>query len=214
MELTRSLNCRDLTKCDVLDSLGEKIGRIGDMTFTFDGELKLSQFIIAGSRMEELLESMKIRPDKDPLFDASIIRLIGDKVRLNTQANSLKTTLDVDAIPKGEVRWSELQKKDIIDKDDVKVGTAVDIDFGLDGTASLIVGGGMIEETLESVGLKTDIDIIVPSATIESMGEKIKLNVTKEELKLTMDEALRSDAVTKARDRKSGYKVHLLHTTP
>ena len=214
MELTKSMNCRDLTKCDVLDSLGEKIGRIGDMTFTFDGELKLSQFILAGSRMEELLESMKIKPDKDPVFEASIIRRIGDKVVLNTQVNSLKTTLDVDAIPKGEIRWSELQKKDIIDKDEVKVGTAVDIDFDLDGTASLIVGGGMIEETLESIGLKSDIDIIVPCASIESMGEKIKLKVTKDELKLTMDQALRSDTVKSARERKAEFKVHLLHTKP
>ncbi|MHA1480679.1 MAG: hypothetical protein ACTSQZ_04585 [Candidatus Thorarchaeota archaeon] len=214
MEITKSMNCSDITKCDVLDSMGEKIGRIGDMTFTFDGRLNLSQFILAGSRVEEFLESVKIKPDRDPMFDASIIRIIGDTVRLNTQANSLKTTLDEDAIPAGEIRWSELQKREIVDKDDVKVGKAVDIDFELDGTASLIVGGGMIEETLEAIGLKSDIDIVVPCATIESMGEKIKLNVTKAELKLTMDEALDGDAIRRARNQKSGYKVHLLHTKP
>jgi len=214
VEITKSMNCSDITKCDVLDSMGEKIGRIGDMTFTFDGRLNLSQFILAGSRVEEFLESVKIKPDRDPMFDASIIRIIGDTVRLNTQANSLKTTLDEDAIPAGEIRWSELQKREIVDKDDVKVGKAVDIDFELDGTASLIVGGGMIEETLEAIGLKSDIDIVVPCATIESMGEKIKLNVTKAELKLTMDEALDGDAIRRARNQKSGYKVHLLHTKP
>jgi len=214
MEITRSMNCRDITKCDVVDSMGVKIGKIGDMTFTFDGRLNLSQFILAGSRVEEFLESVKIKPDRDPMFDASIIRIIGDEVRLNTQANSLKTTLDEDAIPAGEIRWSELQKREIVDKDDVKVGKAVDIDFELDGTASLIVGGGMIEETLEAIGLKSDIDIIVPCATIESMGEKIKLKVTKEELKLTMDEALDGDAIRRAHKQKSGYKVHLLHTKP
>jgi sporulation protein YlmC with PRC-barrel domain len=212
------MNCRELSKCAVFGSLGEKIGRIGDMTFTFDGELKLSQFILAGSRIEELLESMKFKPDKDPLFDASIIRRIGDKVVLSTEVNSLKTTLDPGAIPKGEIRWSELQKKDIIDKDEVKVGRAVDIEFELDGTASLIVGGGMIEETLEAIGLKADIDIIVPVEFIDKMDDKVKLNVTKDVLKLTMDEALNSERVRKLRDSKSSHpgvlKVHLHHIKP
>jgi len=77
------------------------------MTFTFDGQLKLAQFVLAGSDWEEFLESIKLRPDKDPLFDASMIRRIGDKVQLESNVNALKTTLDKYAVPKGEVRWSE-----------------------------------------------------------------------------------------------------------
>jgi sporulation protein YlmC with PRC-barrel domain len=202
----KSMNCREITKCDVLDSLGDKIGRIGDMTFTFDGDLKLSQFILEGSRVEELLESLKVKPDMDPIFDASIIRRIGDHIRLNTQMNSLKTTLEEGAIPKGEIRLSELQKLEIVDKEDVKVGKAVDVDFDVDGTASLIVGGGIVEETLESLGLKSDIDIIVPTETIESMGEKIKLKVSKDELKLTMDDALKTDVVDRIKDHRERDK--------
>jgi sporulation protein YlmC with PRC-barrel domain len=112
----------------------------------------------------------------------------------------LKTTLDEDSIPKGEIRWSELKDKYIIDKDDVGVGNAIDIDFDIDGTASLTVGGGIIEETLESLGIKADVDIIVPAETIESMGDKIKLKVSKDELKLTMDKALENRRVKKARN--------------
>ncbi|MHA2425094.1 MAG: hypothetical protein ACXAEF_09920 [Candidatus Thorarchaeota archaeon] len=206
MEIMKSMNCREITKCDVLDSLGDKIGRIGDMTFTFDGDLKLSQFILEGSRVEELLESLKVKPDMDPICDASIIRRIGDHIRLNTQMNSLKTTLEEGAIPKGEIRLSELQKLEIVDKEDVKVGKAVDVDFDVDGTASLIVGGGIVEETLESLGLKSDIDIIVPTETIESMGEKIKLKVSKDELKLTMDDALKTDVVDRIKDHRERDK--------
>ncbi len=202
MDITKSLNCRELRDCDVVDSSGQKVGHINDMTFTFDGQLKLEQFILAGSDWEEFLESIKMKPDKDPLFDASMIRRIGDKVQLKSNVNALKTTLDKGAIPKGEIRWSELSKKHIVDKDDVAVGKAVDIDFDIDGTAALTVGGGVVEETLERIGLKDDIDIIVPAETIESIAEKIKLNVSKDELKLTMDEALESPEIRAAKDKK------------
>lgn len=215
MDITKSLNCRELRDCDVVDSSGQKVGRINDMTFTFDGQLRLEQFVLAGSDWEEFLESIKIKPDRDPLFDASMIRRIGDKVQLESNVNALKTTLDEDAIPKGEIRWSELSKKQIVDMDEVTVGKAIDIDFDIDGTASLTVGGGMIEETLEKIGLKDDIDIIVPAETIESIGEQVKLKVSKDQLKLTMDKALQDPEVRAVKDsrdvHRSVLKVRLFH---
>jgi len=215
MDVTRSMNCKELRNCDVVDSSGEKVGRIDDITFTFDGSLKPSQFILAGSKWEELLESAKIKPDSDPVLSASLITRIGDKIQLSTNVNSLKTTLDEGAISSEEIRWSDLTKMDIYDTDDVKVGRAVDIDFDLDGSASLIVGGGMIEESLEALGLKTDIDIIVPAKTIASMSDKIKLTVSKDDLKLTMDKALENPEVRKARelpaDKRAAAKVRLYY---
>ncbi|MGY5872965.1 MAG: PRC-barrel domain-containing protein [Candidatus Thorarchaeota archaeon] len=215
MDVTRSINCNELRNCDVVDSSGERVGRIDDVTFTFDGSLKLKQFILAGSRWEELLESAKIKPDKDHLLDADLITRIGDRVQLSTNVNSLKTTLDAGAISADEIRWSDLTKMDIYDHDDVKVGRAVDIDFDLDGSASLIVGGGMIEEALESVGLKSDIDIIVPAKAIASMSDKIKLTVSKDDLKLTMAKALENPEVKKARDlpadKRAAAKVRLYY---
>ena len=193
----------------MVDSSGEKVGKINDLTFTFDGNLKLSQFILAGSKWEEFLESAKIRPDKDPVLDASIISVIGDRVQLNTNVNSLKTTLDEGAIELGELRWSTITKMDIVDKDDVKVGRAVDVDFDTDGTACLIVGGGLIEESLESVGLKADIDVLVPSGHITSIRDKIVLDVSKDDLQLTMDKALENPEVKKARDRPAHERAAL-----
>ncbi|MFW9963400.1 MAG: PRC-barrel domain-containing protein [Candidatus Sifarchaeia archaeon] len=216
MDIAKSLNCRELRDCDVVDSDGQKVGRINDMTFTFDGQFKLEQFVLAGSAWEEFLESIKIKPDRDPLFDASMIRRIGDKVQLESNVNTLKTTLDKGAIPKGEIRWSELSKKRIVDMDEVTVGKAIDIDFDIDGTASLTVGGGMIEETLEKIGFKDDIDIIVPAETIESIGEQVKLKVSKDQLKLTMDQALKDSEVRAVKDsrdvHRSVVKVRLFHT--
>jgi len=149
------------------------------------------------------------------VLSASLITRIGDKIQLSTNVNSLKTTLDEGAISSEEIRWSDLTKMDIYDTDDVKVGRAVDIDFDLDGSASLIVGGGMIEESLEALGLKTDIDIIVPAKTIASMSDKIKLTVSKDDLKLTMDKALENPEVRKARelpaDKRAAAKVRLYY---
>lgn len=209
MDVKKPMNCKQLRDCDVVDSSGEKVGRINDLTFTFDGTLKLSQFILAGSKWEEFLEAAKIKPDKDPVLDASIIRVIGDKVQLNTNVNELKTTLDEGAIQVGEIRWSDLTKMDIFDKDDVKVGRAVDVDFDTDGTACLTVGGGLIEETLEDIGLKADVDILVPSGHITAIRGKIVLDVSKEDLKLTMDNALENPEVKKALERPAQERAAL-----
>ena len=122
MEITRSLCCKELRKIDVIDSTGEKIGRIGDLTFPFDGDLKLAQFILAGPRFEEFLEAIKVKPDRDPVFDVSLIKKISDKIHLDTTADTLKTTLDDCAISDDEIRLSKLEKLDIFDKDGNKGG--------------------------------------------------------------------------------------------
>jgi sporulation protein YlmC with PRC-barrel domain len=215
VDVVKSLNCRELRNCDVVDSSGAKVGKINDLTFTFEGVLKLKQFILAGSKWEEFLESVKFRPDKDPVLSASLIRKIGDEVHLNTNVNSLKTTLDKEAIELGELRWSKLTKMDIYDKDNVKIGRAVDVDFDTDGTACLIVGGGFVEESLEAIGLKSDVDILLPSEHIVSIHDKVVLDVSRDNLKLTMDEALENPEVEKAKalpaDKRAAVKVRLYY---
>ena len=194
MELSQSVCCNELKKADVLDSNGEKIGNIADFTFSFDGTLHLSRFILAGPRWEEFLEAVKVRPDKDLVFDASLIKKMGEEVHLDTSVNSLKTTLDKGAIPDGDIRLSALEKLDIKDENGEWIGRAIDVDFDTDGSSWLIVGGSFVEEKLEAVGLKADVDIIVPSDTIESIGDTIKLKVSKDELGSTMVEELSKKA--------------------
>lgn len=205
MEIARSVKCKELKKADVIDSTGRKVGHIGDLTFVFDGNLKLSQFILAGPAWEEFLESIKARPDRDPVFDAALIKKMGDKVYLDTTANSLKTTLDKGAIGPGELRFSKLEKMDIVDKNGVKVGRTVDVHFEKDGTCSLIVGGGFIEEKLEAAGIKEDVDIIVPGTAVSSIDDKVRLLVSKDTLGTTMDDALkkRKPETKKAKDSRS-----------
>jgi sporulation protein YlmC with PRC-barrel domain len=182
-----------LLESDVLDSSGKKIGHIDDLTFKFDGALILSKFIMAGSVFEEILETIGVRPDEDPVFDASLIKKIdGRKIQLNTTADGLKTTLDETAIGEEEIRWSDLTKMSIFDKNNTKIGNALDVDFDVDGTTMMIVGGGFIEEILEASGLKADVDILVPGGVIDSIEEKITLGVSKDKLDKTMQDALKS----------------------
>ncbi|MHA1962457.1 MAG: PRC-barrel domain-containing protein [Candidatus Thorarchaeota archaeon] len=217
MKITRSMCCKELKKLDVFDSTNEKIGRITDFTFTFDGDLRLSQFILAGPRLEEFLEAIKVIPDKDPLFSASVIEKMGDKIQLNTTVDTLCTTLDAGSISGEEIRLSKLEKLDIYDKDGVKVGRTIDVDFDVDGSAWLTVGGSFFEEKLEAIGLKEDIDIIVPANVIESIGDDVRLLVTKDVLGTTMDEILKkkrgalAQMRTEAATRREIAKVRL-HT--
>ncbi|MFX1368810.1 MAG: PRC-barrel domain-containing protein [Promethearchaeota archaeon] len=206
MDVSMSICCRELKKRDVVDSSGNKIGRINDMTFTFDGKLKLSQFILGGSAWEEFLEDIRVRPDRDPVFNGSLIERLGDTIELNTSRNDLKTTIDEDAIPSGEIRLSSLEKMNVIDENGVNVGKAVDIDFDVNGDVSLTVGGGFFEEALERIGLKADVDILVPGTVIDRIDKNIHLKVAKNELSTTMDRAMRAPEVKKARENHEAHK--------
>jgi len=206
MKLAQSLCCREMKKMDVVDTSGHKVGNVGDMTFTFDRGLTLTKFILAGPRFEEFLESIKVKPDRDPVFDSSLITKVDEKVHLDTSVNSLKTTLDKDAITEGEIRLSKLEKMDIVDSTGKKIGRAIDIDFDMDGTVSVIVGGSFIEEKLEAAGLKEDIDIIVPGDVITSISNKICLSVSESELATTVNDVLKSADIKKAREERSVYR--------
>jgi sporulation protein YlmC with PRC-barrel domain len=172
------------------------------LTFKFDGQLQLSKFILAGPRWEELLESLSIKKDRNPVFDSSKIKKLGNTVHLDTSVNDLKTTLDKDSIPKGDIRYSVLQKMEIIDSHGKKVGHAIDVDFDVAGTVSMVVGGSFIEEKLEALGLKADVDIIVPGDVISSISDRIHLKVSKDELETTMEEAIKPKDAKKAREKR------------
>jgi sporulation protein YlmC with PRC-barrel domain len=203
MKIEHSICSREIKKKDVIDSTKETVGKISDMTFIFDEKLKLSKFILGGSRWEEFLESIKVRPDNDPVFEGSLITQIDDHVHLDTTRNSLKTTLDKDAISDDEIRLSMMEKMEIFDVDGVKVGRPLAVNFNRDGSVSVIVGGGFIEEKLEALGIKSDVDIIVPGNVISSIGEKIHLNVSKDSLGVTMDKALKEKELIDAKRKGS-----------
>jgi sporulation protein YlmC with PRC-barrel domain len=193
MKLSKQVCCQEIQKMDVMDVSGKKIGKISNLTFTFDGSLKLKHFILGGSRIEEFLETINLKPDDDPVFECTVIKKIDTHIHLDTSMNGLKDVHGT--ISDDEIKFSDLQKLEIIDKDGVKVGEPINVDFDLDGRTALIAGGGLLEEKLEAFGLKEDVDIIVPFKVIVSIGESIKLSVSKHELDTSLDGMLRERAI-------------------
>ncbi|MCK5239848.1 MAG: PRC-barrel domain-containing protein, partial [Candidatus Thorarchaeota archaeon] len=187
MEIARPFCCNEMKNKDVLDSNGKKIGHIGDLTFTFDGDLKLSHFILAGPLWETILETLHLKEDHNQVYDTSIIRKIDRHIHLTQSAEELASIKDETLIPDEEIRFSKMEKLNITDKNQVKVGHAIDVDIDNDGCASIIAGGSFIEEKLEAIGLKDDVDIIIPCSVIKTIGDTIELSVPKEELGSTLD---------------------------
>ncbi|MFW9944476.1 MAG: PRC-barrel domain-containing protein [Candidatus Sifarchaeia archaeon] len=207
MEIHEPFCCRMLKDKEVVDSSSKKIGRIGDFTFLFDGELKFSRFMMTGSIWDELLETLNLKPGHNPVFDSSLIKKVDSHIHLNTTSNKLVAAEERSLASESEIRFSELESLDIIDKDNVKVGRAIDVDFDVDGRASIIAGGGFIEEKLEAIGLKEDVDIIVPSDFITSIEDTIRLSVSKDELDTTLDGVLRERAM-QIRNEREATKHH------
>jgi len=207
MEIREPFCCRMMKNMNVLDSSGKKIGKVGDFTFLFDGELKFSHFTMTGSMWHEFLEALNRKADHIHVFDSSVIGKVDAHIHLDTTADDLITTKEKSVISDDEIRLSELESLDIIDKDNVKVGRAIDVDFDVDGRAAIIAGGGFIEEKLEAIGLKQDVDIIVPSDVIASIGESIRLSVSKDELETTLDGILRERAI-EIQNAKDAAKSH------
>lgn len=91
---------------------------------------------------------------------------------------------------KNDFFFSQLAKYKVEDKNGVTIGKPGDAllstkDLSIE---SLILFGGMLEEKMEDIGLKENIDPIVPLTTIVSVDDKDKkivLNVSKDDLKTT-----------------------------
>jgi len=207
MKLSKPVCCQEIKKMDVMDTSGKIIGKISNLTFTFDGSFKLKHFILSGSRMEEFLEAINLKPDADPVFESTAIKKIDTHIHLDTSMNGLKNFHD--AISDDEIKFSDLQKLEIVDKDGVKVGRAINVDFDLSGRTALIAGGGLLEEKLESFGLKEDVDIIIPFQVIVSIDESIRLSVSKDELDTSLDGILRERAI-EIKNQREAAAAHSL----
>lgn len=89
------------------------------------------------------------------------------------------------------MKYSEIRGKDVIDKNGEKVGNIMDciIDISENKIAlkHLVLGGGFIEELLESIGARPDIDPVCNVEDLASISDKVYLEVAKESLKKTID---------------------------
>jgi sporulation protein YlmC with PRC-barrel domain len=97
-----------------------------------------------------------------------------------------------------ELKYSDIRSKDVVDSDGEKVGEVMDWIFGCgENTLDLkyiVLGGGRIEEFLESIGARPDIDPVVPLEDVDSISDKVYLKVKKESLKKTIDPGVLSES--------------------
>lgn len=184
------LKFSDIKNKDVTDANGEKVGRVIDFIVRFtDNKIALKSVVLGGGRIEELLESLGLRPDKDPVFQLDCIDSISDIVHLKVDVNTLKTTLDPSAMETGDMKMSDLAKLKVVDSDGFKVGNVMDVWFDDNTKPWLVIGGGFIEETLEKLGAQPDIDLLLPEEFISEIREKeICLKWTRFQLEATCND--------------------------
>lgn len=89
------------------------------------------------------------------------------------------------------MKYSDIRGKDVIDSNGEKVGDIIDCIFDVSENKivlkHLVLGGGMIEELLESIGARPDLDPVCNVSDLDSISDKVYLKVSKESLKKTID---------------------------
>jgi sporulation protein YlmC with PRC-barrel domain len=117
-----------------------------------------------------------------------------------------------------ELKYSDIRSKDVVDSNGEKVGEVMDWIFGCGenklNPKYIVLGGGRVEEFLESIGARPDIDPVVRLEDVDSISDKVYLKVDGESLKKTIDPGVLGEAdftFSKLSDIKvtdsDGYKV-------
>jgi sporulation protein YlmC with PRC-barrel domain len=117
-----------------------------------------------------------------------------------------------------ELKYSDIRSKDVVDSNGEKVGEVRDWIFGCGenklNPKYIVLGGGRIEEFLESIGARPDIDPVVRLEEVDSISDKVYLKVDSDSLKKTIDPGVLDESdftFSKLTDIKvvdsDGYKI-------
>lgn len=90
-----------------------------------------------------------------------------------------------------ELKYSDIRSKDVVDSNGEKIGEVMDWIFDCSDNKLdlkyIVLGGGRIEEFLESIGARPDIDPVAKLEDVDSISDKVYLKVDGESLKKTID---------------------------
>lgn len=90
--------------------------------------------------------------------------------------------------------YSELKNKPVLDSEGVKVGRVIDFVLHYEDNKieleSMLLGGTRLEEFLESVGMRADLDPLIDIDSIDEISEEIQLSIPRKQLKSTLDSKL------------------------
>ncbi len=190
------LRFKQIKNLPVYDKNNEKLGKLQDVIFKYsENGCKLVKFVIGGSFFEELAESLGLRPDIDPIFSVDNIKLVtNNKIVLNVAKDELKSThIDKDAISEDEIKLSKLENIKIYDANEIEVGSIIDLKFH-DGSFKFIIGDGFFKESLETIGLRDDIDFLLSPEYISNVNnDKIVLKKTQQDMQVIFEENILPD---------------------
>ena len=97
-----------------------------------------------------------------------------------------------------KLKYSEIRSKDVVDSKGETVGEVMDWIFGCGENKLdlkyIVLGGGTVEEFLESIGARPDIDPVIRLEDVDSISDKVYLKVDKASLKKTIDPGVFDEA--------------------
>lgn len=219
IELFKAANIKfsEVKNKDILDRSGQKIGRVIDFHFSCeDDKFTLKSIVMGGSRIEEFLESIGVKKDIDPFFSLDVIdRYENDQLHLKVDYEKLTEPVK---LGENEKLLTHLSKCAIVDSDKNKIGNIIDVVFDDKGRPWFVIGGGFFEEFSERIGLRPDIDLLVPQEFVSSMStSEMCIKYSKYQLSTTAEkewEAYKRDLVTKPELKESPHQFIWLGEPP
>ncbi|MDH3261298.1 MAG: PRC-barrel domain-containing protein [Acidimicrobiia bacterium] len=114
-----------------------------------------------------------------------------------------------------DISFSELQTKRVVDADGVRVGAIIDVRFDEEGSTWFVLGGGFVQQTLQKLHIRPNIDLLVPAEWIASIGsDEIVLRRSLFQLESTCQECwerekdrLVAEAAPSHRDQQSVLRL-------
>ncbi len=214
---TFDLKLGELMGTTVRDARGATLGRVADfMVRTGAGAIDVAYLTLAGEgRVRAALSG---KHAAEAVVARAEIDRIDDEVHLLEEHHAPASLEERDISGEKHLRFSELTKARVIDSDGFRVGHVIDIWLDEGGTTWLVLGGGFIEETLERLHLRPDIDLLCPAGWIESIGGgEIRLRWTRFQLESTCEEChveQKRRLVTASSPTEAGRRDRVLRLMP
>ncbi len=202
--MIKNTNLSSLKYKRVIDSDGNDIGTIKDAVVNVNS-LNVRGFVIHGSRLEELMEDLKLRTDVDPLvLNDSIENFDNKLISLNVNKEKLSNVMAQGEIKEDEILFSQLRKKPVFSNQNEKVGIFSDIFFDSEGASSYSLGGQVFQKMIKRNNCSKTLNYVVDSSIVTKTDTGYKINSEIEDLekhmKLNLTNVVRDMLIESERD--------------
>lgn len=202
--MIKNTNLSSLKNKRVIDSDGNDIGTIKDAVVNMNS-LNVRGFVIHGSRIEELMEDLKLRTDVDPLLSNDSIANYDNKlITLNVNKERLSNVMAEGEIKEDETLFSQLRRIPVHSKLNKKIGIFSDIFFDNEGVASYSLGGQSFQKMIKQNNCSRTLNYVVDRSfvTKTDTGYKINSEISdlERQMKLNLTNVVRDMLIESERD--------------